>query len=65
MAEREEALAAVSEWLAETTLGRDGLGRHRQGIASAPEVAAASWSWWASLWAIRRNSGYEYPVKKA
>ena len=21
--------------------------------------------WWASLWAIRRNSGYEYPVKKA
>jgi hypothetical protein len=27
-AEREEALAAVSEWLAETTLGRDGSAQH-------------------------------------
>jgi hypothetical protein len=29
-AEREEALAAVSEWLAETTLGRDAAGQHHR-----------------------------------
>ena len=39
-AEREEALAAVSEWLAETTLGRDGPGEHLW--ARSPYLPAAA-----------------------
>jgi glutamate---cysteine ligase / carboxylate-amine ligase len=39
-AEREEALAAVSEWLTETTLGRDGFGQHLR--ASTPHLHPAA-----------------------